>query len=71
MGTSFDCFDTKSSATATNITSEQRALREKLLAALSKRGFKGFRLEWWHFTYIGTRRQPKLRDFIVMPIKPN
>ncbi len=51
MGTGFDCFDGKSSAFASNITSEQNHGRVVLLEAMRRHGFKNYFREWWHFTY--------------------
>lgn len=51
MGTSFDCFSTRSYTHSPMITSEQRARRQILLRAMTRHGFKNYRREWWHFSY--------------------
>jgi D-alanyl-D-alanine dipeptidase len=51
MGTSFDCFDTKSHTFSTAITSEQRNWRQTLLRAITDHGFRNYSREWWHFTF--------------------
>jgi D-alanyl-D-alanine dipeptidase len=51
MGTSFDCFDTKSRTHAGGLTQEQRGLRDLLVQAMMRHGFKNYAREWWHFSY--------------------
>lgn len=51
MGTSFDCFDTKSHTFDTSITSAQRANRDILLNAMRRQGLMNYKNEWWHFSY--------------------
>ncbi len=51
MGTSFDCFATKSWTKAAGLTGEQRARRDLLLQAMTRHGFKNYAREWWHFSY--------------------
>jgi zinc D-Ala-D-Ala dipeptidase len=51
MGTSFDCFDTKSWTNAGPLTGDQRARRDILVQAMTRRGFKNYAREWWHFSY--------------------
>jgi D-alanyl-D-alanine dipeptidase len=54
MGTGFDCFDAKSSAFASNTSSEQNHHRVILLEAMRRHGLHNYVREWWHFSY-GTR----------------
>jgi zinc D-Ala-D-Ala dipeptidase len=49
MGTTFDCFDVKSSVLASNYTAEQNANRTALDDAMEAHGFKDYMFEWWHF----------------------
>ncbi|MBL8566369.1 MAG: M15 family metallopeptidase [Hyphomicrobiaceae bacterium] len=51
MGTSFDCFDTRSHTSAGGLSAEQRQARDTLRRAMARRGFENYPREWWHFTY--------------------
>jgi zinc D-Ala-D-Ala dipeptidase len=51
MGTSFDCFDTKSPTRAAGLTAEQRSNRDVLLQVMTRHGFRNYFREWWHFSY--------------------
>jgi D-alanyl-D-alanine dipeptidase len=51
MGTGYDCFDATSSTRSGAVSAEQRRWRERLVAAMAKRGFSNYHREWWHFTY--------------------
>lgn len=51
MGTSFDCFDPKSNTSSAALTTHQRKSRYELTQNMTKRGFKNYPAEWWHFTY--------------------
>jgi D-alanyl-D-alanine dipeptidase len=54
MGTGYDCLDPKGHTAASGVTLEQHNRRMRLVAAMRKRGFSNYRLEWWHFTFDGT-----------------
>ena len=51
MGTGYDCFDAMSHTASPAIGAEQRRRRTLLLAAMTKRGFRNYHREWWHFSY--------------------
>jgi D-alanyl-D-alanine dipeptidase len=51
MGTGFDCFDPKSNTASPELTAQQRKWRRMLLRAMTRRGFRNYDREWWHFTY--------------------
>jgi D-alanyl-D-alanine dipeptidase len=51
MGTGYDCFDTASHTASGAIDAEQRHRRALLVAAMTKRGFRNYFREWWHFSY--------------------
>lgn len=51
MGTGFDCFDPKSNTASGEITAAQRKWRKTLVDAMTRRGFRNFDQEWWHFTF--------------------
>jgi D-alanyl-D-alanine dipeptidase len=53
MGTSFDCFDTRSHTRSGSITPAQAANRKLLLDAMRRHGFTNYKREWWHFSYSG------------------
>jgi D-alanyl-D-alanine dipeptidase len=51
MGTGYDCFDVASHTASGAISAEQRRRRTLLVAAMTKRGFRNYHREWWHFAY--------------------
>jgi zinc D-Ala-D-Ala dipeptidase len=53
MGTSFDCFDTKSATESAEITSAQKQWRKTLVNAMAQHGFSNYSREWWHFSFRG------------------
>lgn len=53
MGTTFDLFDERSHTESPDVTEAQRANRLRLRAALARRGFRNYPLEWWHYTLEG------------------
>ena len=66
MGTPFDFFSPKSAPAATNISSEQRANRMILAAAMQRRGFRPYAKEWWHFTL---RNEPFPSAYFDFPVR--
>jgi zinc D-Ala-D-Ala dipeptidase len=66
MGTSFDFFSPKSSPADPTVTSEQRANRMLLAAAMQRRGFRPYDKEWWHFTLRG---EPFPETYFDFPVK--
>ena len=50
MGTPFDLFDPRSHTESPEVTVAQRANRLRLRAAMERRGFRNYPLEWWHYT---------------------
>ncbi len=50
MGTAFDFFDVRANTDSPLVTPQQRANRQRLLAAMMRHGFGNYPLEWWHFT---------------------
>jgi zinc D-Ala-D-Ala dipeptidase len=67
MGTGFDCFDVKANTDASGLTAEQRANRRKLVDAMSRRGFKNYDKEWWHYTLDGQPYPTTIFDFPIEP----
>jgi D-alanyl-D-alanine dipeptidase len=51
MGTGFDRFDTLANTDDPRIQGEPRAHRDLLRAAMQRRGFRNYPLEWWHYTF--------------------
>ena len=66
MGTSFDCFDTRSYGANTSIAPEQRQWRIVLQSAMRRHGFANYFREWWHYSFYGAP-EPRPYDFSVAP----
>lgn len=66
MGTPFDFFGPASGAAWPHLTAAQRANRERLRAAMARRGFSGYAKEWWHFTL---RNEPFPRAAFDFPVR--
>jgi D-alanyl-D-alanine dipeptidase len=67
MGTTFDCFDGKSTLFASNITAEQNANRVALADAMRAHGFNDYEMEWWHFTLAKEPHPDTYFDFPIVP----
>ncbi|MGH6831412.1 MAG: M15 family metallopeptidase [Methyloceanibacter sp.] len=65
MGTTFDCFDGKSSKLASNYTAEQNANRTALSDAMQAHGFEDYIFEWWHFVLANEPYPDKYFDFPI------
>jgi D-alanyl-D-alanine dipeptidase len=50
LGTEFDFFDPRAASDSRDVPDAARALRERLRAAMERRGFRPYAPEWWHFT---------------------
>jgi zinc D-Ala-D-Ala dipeptidase len=50
MGSPFDFFSPRSWPSDTSVSSEAQQNRVLLAAAMTRRGFKSYDKEWWHFT---------------------
>jgi zinc D-Ala-D-Ala dipeptidase len=66
MGTPFDFFSPKSWPSDQNVSSEARANRRVLAAAMSARGFRSYSKEWWHFTLRG---EPYPNSYFDFPVR--
>lgn len=51
MGSSFDCFDSKSHTSSSGLTAPQRTNRQLLVQVMARHGFANYHREWWHFTH--------------------
>jgi D-alanyl-D-alanine dipeptidase len=67
MGTLFDTFDSKSHTASKSVGQSARLNRQKLVAVMSKFGFRNYHREWWHFSY---PREPLKRRRFDIPIRP-
>ena len=65
MGTPFDFFSPRSSPGDPNVSSDARANRALLAAAMRHRGFRPYAKEWWHFTLAGEPFPATYFDFPV------
>ena len=63
MGTSYDCFDTRSHTA--NATGRARRNRQLLKRTMEAAGFDGYSKEWWHFTLRNERYPHRYFDFPV------
>jgi D-alanyl-D-alanine dipeptidase len=63
MGTSYDCFDTRSHTY--NSRGRVRANRLRLRRAMEREGFAPYDNEWWHFTLRNERYPGRYFDFPV------
>jgi D-alanyl-D-alanine dipeptidase len=68
MGTSFDCFDTRSYGSSTAINPEQRHWRSVLQSTMRRHGFANYFREWWHYSFYGAP-EPRAYDFSI-PMRP-
>ena len=67
MGTTFDCFDSKSGKLASNYTAEQNANRNTLRDTMQAHGFKDYFSEWWHFVLADEPYPDTYFDFQIVP----
>ncbi|HEY7551454.1 MAG TPA: M15 family metallopeptidase [Hyphomicrobiaceae bacterium] len=65
MGTGFDCFDARSHTAASDITAAQARWRRTLVEAMARQGFRNYRKEWWHFTFVPARAARSFNASIV------
>jgi zinc D-Ala-D-Ala dipeptidase len=65
MGTRFDFFGLESWPSSRAVSAEARASRKLLAAAMSRRGFRAYEREWWHFTLRGEPYPHAYFDFVV------
>lgn len=69
MGTAFDCFDPLSETRANGISQTQRANRERLLAVMTRHGFRNYPGEWWHFSFSPEPYPKRYFDFTILPYR--
>lgn len=66
MGSPFDFFGTRSWPADRSVSSEARANRQLLAAAMQRRGFRSYSKEWWHFTLV---REPFPETYFDFPVR--
>jgi D-alanyl-D-alanine dipeptidase len=65
MGTPFDFFSPRSAAGDRHVGTQAQENRARLIAAMGRRKFIGYRREWWHFTLRGEPFPDTYFDFPV------
>ena len=65
MGTRFDFFGPQSWPSSRAVSAEAQASRKTLAVAMSRRGFRPYAQEWWHFTLRGEPYPGTYFDFVV------
>lgn len=67
MGTGFDFFDPQASTASKDISSEAQANRKRLVAAMTRHGFRNYKREWWHFRFVREPFAGRMFDFDIEP----
>ena len=65
MGTPFDFFSPKSWPTDTSIGADQQFNRRILFEAMTRRGFRDYDKEWWHFSLANEPFPRTYFDFVI------
>ena len=66
MGTAYDCFTPLAATDSRGVSTEARRNRDRLRAAMSRRGFRNYAKEWWHFTL---RDEPHGGTYFDFPVE--
>ena len=66
MGTAYDCLSPLSATASAAVGAVARRNRERLREAMSRRGFRNYSKEWWHYTLRG---EPHPRTFFDFPVE--
>ena len=66
MGTQFDFFGLRANTDNPGISPAQRHNRQTLLAAMARRGFRNYPMEWWHYTL---SPEPSPHTLYDVPVK--
>ena len=66
MGTAYDCFSPLAATDHPGVSAEARRNRDRLRAAMSRRGFRNYSKEWWHFTL---RDEPYAATYFDFPVR--
>ena len=65
MGTPYDFLSPRSAHSSAAVGARERANRKLLAQAMSRRGFRSYAKEWWHFTLKGEPYPDTYFDFPV------
>ncbi len=66
MGTAYDCLSPASATESAAVSAEARRNRYRLREAMSRRGFRNYHKEWWHFTL---RDEPFPETYFDFPVR--
>ncbi len=66
MGTAYDCLSPLSATLSRGVSQEARGNRLMLRDAMSRRGFRNYSKEWWHYTL---RSEPFERTYHDFPVR--
>jgi D-alanyl-D-alanine dipeptidase len=66
MGTAYDCLSPLSATASREVSAEARRNRLRLREAMSRRGFRNYPKEWWHFTL---RDEPHPGTYFDVPVE--
>jgi D-alanyl-D-alanine dipeptidase len=66
MGTPFDFLSPRSASSDTQVSAQAQKNRALLASAMSRRGFRPYHKEWWHFTL---RAEPFPDTYFDFPIR--
>ena len=66
MGTAYDCFTPLAATDSRGVSTEARRNRDRLRAAMGRRGFRNYSKEWWHFTL---RDEPHRGTYFDFPVE--
>ncbi|MDT0631830.1 M15 family metallopeptidase [Rubrivirga sp. S365] len=65
MGTAYDCLSPLAATDSPGLSAEARRNRDRLRAAMGRRGFQNYSKEWWHFSLRGEPHPGTYFDFPV------
>jgi len=65
MGTGYDCFDLLSHTLHPDISGVQRKNRLLLKDIMERHGYRNYKKEWWHYTYIKPYGEKQFYNFPV------
>lgn len=66
MGTPYDFLSPRSAHSSAAVSAQERANRKLLAEAMSRRGFRSYAKEWWHFTL---RHEPYPDTYFDFPVR--
>ena len=65
MGTAYDCLSPLAATASRRVSEAAQQNRQTLKSAMSRRGFRNYSKEWWHFTLRGEPHTGRYFDFPV------